>query len=301
MQPISSRLHQKTNSTLFFIMTFRLRIYLGAIFSLVSTLGIAQSSNEINPNPPFDFSGPEFICEGECITFQAQNITNQIGWEWNFDGGGTPNFSTEQEPTICFSTAGVYNIQQVIFNTFFGSDTFTMVVTVYPTPIIDAGIDTTIDIGSSAILDGSTNSPGSAFWSPTNYLDCSTCLYTTAGPTQTTLYTLTFIDTNSCQASDDKLVSVIYNNSVGLPTAFSPNGDGNNDILFVDGKNIDWLNLKIYNRFGNVVFESSDQNIGWDGLYLNNPMNTGVFFWILEYELTNGETGLLKGNVTLVI
>jgi len=88
--------------------------------------------------------------------------------------------------------------------------------------------------------------------------------------------------------------------SIGIPTAFSPNGDGNNDMLYVKGKGILNFNFQIFNRWGEKVFETTDQNIGWDGSFRGQPENPGVFTYILEYEFNSGESNSYNGNITLV-
>ena len=96
------------------------------------------------------------------------------------------------------------------------------------------------------------------------------------------------------------MVLVNTANGVGVPSAFSPNGDGFNDVLFVKGYGIDAINFTIYNRYGEVVFFTTDQSIGWDGTFKNQEENPGVFTWVLNYNLSNGKMGLLKGNTTLI-
>jgi gliding motility-associated-like protein len=60
------------------------------------------------------------------------------------------------------------------------------------------------------------------------------------------------------------------------------------------------MNFKVYNRYGEMVFETYEQSIGWDGTFRNRDENSGVFQWVLEYNLANGNAGILKGNTTLI-
>lgn len=86
---------------------------------------------------------------------------------------------------------------------------------------------------------------------------------------------------------------------VGVPTAFSPNNDGINDVLFVLGS-ISNLEFVVYNRWGQAVFQTNDRSIGWDGTFNGQPLNPGVFAYRLSGKLPNGETIQRKGNITLV-
>jgi len=106
----------------------------------------------------------------------------------------------------------------------------------------------------------------------------------------------------SCTDTTCKTVEVIeeVESVIGIPTAFSPNNDTHNDVLFVRGSGIASFSLLIYNRYGEKVFETSDITEGWDGTYKGKDENAGVFAYYLEYEYVNGDKGSLKGNITLV-
>jgi gliding motility-associated-like protein len=88
--------------------------------------------------------------------------------------------------------------------------------------------------------------------------------------------------------------------AIGVPNSFSPNDDSKNDVLFVNGLGITTMVFKVYNRYGQLVFESDDQNIGWDGKVNGEPLNPATFAWTLEYVLVNGQGGKMNGNVTLL-
>jgi large repetitive protein len=85
-----------------------------------------------------------------------------------------------------------------------------------------------------------------------------------------------------------------------VPNVFSPDGNGVNDVLFVDGKNIMELNLQVYNRWGNLVFQSTSLTKGWDGMYQGQPVNQGVFVYMLTGRYKNGEVFEQKGTITVV-
>ncbi len=85
----------------------------------------------------------------------------------------------------------------------------------------------------------------------------------------------------------------------GVPTAFSPNGDNVNDVLYVLGS-IQNMDFEIFNRWGQSVFHSTDRSIGWDGTLDGKPVNPGVFAYKLSGTMANGTPVELKGNITLV-
>ena len=88
--------------------------------------------------------------------------------------------------------------------------------------------------------------------------------------------------------------------AVVVPTGFSPNGDGNNDILFVLGSDIEKFELNIYNRWGQRVFHTTDQANGWDGTFKGQKENNGVFAYSLVYTTFDKTEHSLKGNITLI-
>jgi len=87
---------------------------------------------------------------------------------------------------------------------------------------------------------------------------------------------------------------------IGLPTAFSPNGDGENDILYVRGAAIKTLDLRIYNRWGQLIFETTSQAIGWDGTFNGEPQPIEAYGYVLTVSFIDGTSKTLKGNITLL-
>jgi gliding motility-associated-like protein len=90
------------------------------------------------------------------------------------------------------------------------------------------------------------------------------------------------------------------NNSLFIPNIFSPNGDGENDILFVRGEYIEHIEFAVYDRWGAEVFRSNDIHRGWDGTYKGAPCHTGVYAYYVIAQFTDGEQLTKKGTVTLV-
>jgi gliding motility-associated-like protein len=85
-----------------------------------------------------------------------------------------------------------------------------------------------------------------------------------------------------------------------IPNIFSPNNDGNNDILYVRGENVKELTFSIYNRWGEKVFESHDINKGWDGTQNGKKCEAGVYVYRAEITFKDGKTIMKRGDVTLV-
>jgi gliding motility-associated-like protein len=85
-----------------------------------------------------------------------------------------------------------------------------------------------------------------------------------------------------------------------VPNTFTPNGDGNNDVLYVRSIKTEELYFAVYNRWGEMVFETNDPNKGWDGTYKGRQADVGVFGWYYKAKCANGGETFHKGNVTLI-
>ena len=123
-------------------------------------------------------------------------------------------------------------------------------------------------------------------------------------PEETTTYTVTVTDEMGCTATDMITIfvrqPVCDESDVFLPTAFSPNGDDINDILYVRSNFIDQMEILIYNRWGEEVFSSTDQNVGWDGTYKGETLAPDVFAYTMRVICINQAEYRVRGNVTLV-
>jgi gliding motility-associated-like protein len=90
-------------------------------------------------------------------------------------------------------------------------------------------------------------------------------------------------------------------NQISVPNAFTPNDDGVHDVLLLEGsEHIQSLTFKVYNRWGEVVFETEEKDIAWTGESKDRVCAVGVYYWILEAVMLNGEDVQKKGNVTLM-
>jgi gliding motility-associated-like protein len=179
-----------------------------------------------------------------------------------------------------------------------GSVTDSILITVHPLPTIIAGNDTTVAILQDALLwaTGGVN----YVWSPSTGLDCPTCWDPIANNTTSQVYYVTGVDSNGCVGSDSVIVIVDGNLDLFVPNVFSPNGDNNNDLVFVRGGPFQEFQFSIFNRWGEIVFETTDQTIGWDGTFKTKLLDPAVFVYKVTYTDWQGESGEVSGNITLI-
>jgi len=161
-------------------------------------------------------------------------------------------------------------------------------------------ISTTILEGQSVIMNafGAT----SYEWSPPDDLSCPTCASTSASPTATTLYTVTGTAPNGCTGQAEVMIYVTeVCGEIYIPTIFSPASlNTENKQACVYGNCIAELDYSIYDRWGQIVFQTKDQNACWDGKYKGKELNAGVFAYKLTIKLQNGDFVIRSGNLTLL-
>jgi gliding motility-associated-like protein len=169
-----------------------------------------------------------------------------------------------------------------------------------------AGRDTTI-CGGKVLLGADNTVAGVSYsWSPTEGVINPNAAQTYASPQTTTTYTLTVINDSmkGCRCPDsistDVVTIDVCPENLFIPNAFSPNGDGQNDILLAKGINIETFYMAIYDRWGNEVFETYNINIGWDGTYKSQPENTGTYVYYAKGTYGDGTAFDKKGNISLV-
>jgi gliding motility-associated-like protein len=163
--------------------------------------------------------------------------------------------------------------------------------------------DSTVIVGTKIILDPHISSGGYTFsWSPADHLSCTDCASPEAQVLDSITYVVTITDINGCfDITDTIVLHVIRAYAIDLPRVFTPNGDGKNDIVYAKGWGIKKLiEFKIFNRWGEMVFESHDMKNGWDGYYKGSLQNNETYVYIITAESFKGDMISKKGNITLL-
>jgi gliding motility-associated-like protein len=172
-------------------------------------------------------------------------------------------------------------------------------IVVNPLPGLIMGQDTTIAPGTSTTLNPSVTGNIIAYqWKPSTGLNDPTIKNPVASPSVTTVYTLNITDDKGCEASGTMKISVSGGTSKILaPNAFSPNGDGINDTWVITNLSIyPGATVDVYNRYGQLVFHSENNNKTWDGTYNGKSLPMATYYYIIDPK--NNEKKI-AGSVTI--
>ena len=169
---------------------------------------------------------------------------------------------------------------------------------------VHAAASVTATTGTPVQLTATTNTDHANVysWTPATLVTCANCANTNATPQQTTLFTVYVVDANGCKADDTVTIQVNTATDVFIPNAFTPNGDGVNDQfkIFGDLSNIYFMEVSVFDRWGEKVFESNDPGFEWDGTYRGEPAPIGVYIYVATAVFNNGSHRDFKGSVTLL-
>ena len=173
------------------------------------------------------------------------------------------------------------------------------------------GDETIIELGEGVVLTVSASVPfvdlDSIVWTPPLAVECDTCQSNTVFPNGPTTYGVTVYQ-GECSAFDQLTIQVKKDLEIFVPNVFSPNGDGQNEVLFIQSKPDIVVNISsflVFNRWGENVFEiynllPNDINYGWDGSQKGRPLDPQVFVWFAEVEFIDGSKEIYSGDVTLI-
>lgn len=260
----------------------------------------------VNVVQPFKLivSANDTICVGSQTQLFASGATTYL---WN-PVSGLSN-GTIANPIANPTTTTQYRvIGGDPYNCF--ADTAYVSVAVGNYPTVDLGTGTTVVAGTNITMNPIlTNGPIKSYtWTPAINLSCSDCRQPVATINNNITYKLEVQNIYGCKASDTIIYKVTCEEAsqVYIPNAFSPDGDGLNDVFMVRGRGIASVKyLRVFNRWGQLVFEknnfnANDAQMGWDGRVNGITANPDVYVYTAEMICTAGSTFIKKGNVTLV-
>jgi gliding motility-associated-like protein len=268
-------------------------------FTVVDSLG-CETQGSFTIGQPDSLSIESVIEPATCGDAGGRAIITALG--------GSPVYSYYW-PSLADTThsvenleAGNYTIQITDSNGCMLSET----ITIPDLGVLDVNINPsspTIDLGDSVQVEVTTipeTEPLLYVWEPSDGLSCDDCPNPWASPSISTDYLLTVISPEGCENVDSLSVNIeVRCNDVFVPTVFSPNGDGNNDKLKVFNNCIKTMDFAVFNRWGEIVFESDDPKRSWDGNFRGEPVSSQNFTYSLRAVLEDGTVVEKSGNVRI--
>jgi gliding motility-associated-like protein len=255
----------------------------------------------VYPQPKADFSSSAVeICANNSIQFTdlSNGITSAINkWNWN---SGNMILSTNQNPLLKFSDSG--NIQVNLFVTNVqgcNSDTAFKNILVDPNPVLIMSPSRTILEGASVSLDPQFiyGTQLSYLWTPSQFLNSDNIKAPIATPTNDITYQLLVTGIGGCSISDNIFIKVLKNPVI--PNAFSPNGDGINDLWIIQYlDSYQGATVDVFNRYGQKVYSSLGYANPWNGKYNGKTLPVGTYYYIINPK--NGRQ-ILSGSVTIIL
>lgn len=177
-------------------------------------------------------------------------------------------------------------------------DSQEVIVTVNPLPLVNAGNDTLITFGDSLLLLG--NGQGVLEWISGDYLNCNHCSSAYVYPENTTCYELQATSNKGCKNLDVICVTVNKDYEIYIPNSFTPNNDGLNDVFYVSGFGIKTVELQVFDRWGAMIFSSSETVNGWDGKIKGQRVKNDVYVYKASITTITEKVVNRVGHVTLI-
>ena len=271
--------------------------------SNVITLGIdPQGTASVTISTPKDS-----ICQGDTAIFTASviNASNQPVFAWLVNGDSTSDntaifngshLSTGDVVTCLITSDDACGLAK--------SNSIPLTVSIPPT--IESGQIFTILHGHSQTLEPVTTGDIDRWqWTPATGLSDTTIADPVANPDANTLYTLTVMAPGGCSASGTILVNVYT--PISVPNAFTPNGDGRNDVFYVMGGPVNSMveDFVVFNRYGAEVFRAhdvapGDKTYAWNGTFRGTAAPAGTYVYVVVMKLAGGNRQVYKGTVVLI-
>lgn len=249
---------------------------------------------------PITIGKNDSVCQGE-----SAQLTASGGDSYRWSPGATLNDSTSASPIASPVVTTSYTVMIKQGDCF--GDTGKVTVVVNPVPTINAGPDQHIIAGSWVQLSTKATHTDFYLWTPATDLNCFDCSAPIATPKETITYKVKATNKYGCTASDDVTIYVTCDNSqIFLANTFTPNGDGNNDLFYPQGKGINVVQrFRIYSRWGELLYEAqniqlNDETKGWDGTFKGEQLKPDVYVYILDAVCYNGSPMQIKGDISLI-
>lgn len=243
------------------------------------------------------------ICQGNDAVLKVNGGAHYKWYEYTEAGYKVPHPSTidcKNCREVRVRPLATTNYRIVVYDSVWCTDTIAARVNVLPLPVVKLlNNDTIIRYGSSIQL--LATGARQYNWLPSGTLNTPNTSAPIATPTERTTYVVAGVGANGCRSYDTVTVDVNKRENVFVPTAFSPNGDGKNDVFRVANMTFQRLmEFRVFNRWGQEIFSTTDAKGGWDGTWNGEPQPVGNYRYIIRVGFPDGHNENYTGDVTLL-
>ncbi|MEO6839041.1 MAG: gliding motility-associated C-terminal domain-containing protein, partial [Ginsengibacter sp.] len=244
--------------------------------------------------PDINAGGDKEICRGSAVQLNSTGSNFITSYQWSPPEGLSkttiPNPVASPDETTLYVLTVTHNNCNV-------SDS--VLVTVNENPVANAGPDKVIIKGQSTTLDGTASGTDVTYlWTPDINISGSSTLTPIANPDANQIYILNVYSNKGCKTATDSVLVKVYQ-QLYIPNAFTPNGDGINDTWYIEAlKAYPAAEVKVYNRYGQPIFDNNGKSIWWNGTYKGEPQQPGAYVYMID--LKNG-TPIIKGIVYIIL
>lgn len=265
--------------------------YSVTVFNSSGCVANTQTSVTVIPRPVAFIDPISPICKGSSVTLTAHG---GLSYRWLPAAGlSAPDIAS---PVVSPTKTTEYTVY--VSNGYCETSARVRVVVIKEL-VASAGPDLKVIVGNSVVLNGSISGEniGRIFWTPSDYLDDPLKLNPIAKPPVSTTYTLNVMSDAGCSSSQNEVLVKVYEKLI-VPNTFSPNGDSTNDLWNIPAIGAyPGANVKIVNRYGQLVFQSSGYEEPWNGKYLNQDVPVGVYYYMIDL---NSQLPALSGSLTVI-
>jgi gliding motility-associated-like protein len=250
------------------------------------------------PNPSFNAS---IACESYPTNFTNTSFIPSgtiVSYSYDFNGIGS---SSQPNPSFVFPSSGIYNVSLTATSDFGCTNTVIQQIDVHaiPTASFTATPNPALVEQDITFTDVTPGNIISWQWDFGDGEGDNTEITTHSYPDGGVyVVTLTIVDNIGCIDTVSKEISIAL--LPVLPSGFTPNGDGENDVFIIRGGPFRNVDFKVYNNWGQVIFESNDSEVGWDGTYKGEPVPLGVYTWTFVIDMGSNFVVKESGDVTLI-
>lgn len=264
----------------------------------------------VNPTPAISFAGDDLAgCAPVCVNFTPQSNPAIASCLWQFGDGDTSIVGLANH---CYDQTGTYDVtlSVVDVNGCVNTTTLFAYITVYPDPVAAFNILTPMPttLQESYIgFDNLSTGGDTCHWDfgDASELTDVTCADLAHQYEDTGTYHVQLIVTNTwgCADTAESDVVIVPDATLYVPNTFTPNGDGQNDIFYAYGEFVDEFHMMVFDRWGNLIFESYDIYKGWDGRVQGHSTICQIDTYVWRISYTEKYTGFYQrriGHVNLI-